>query len=54
MIKKSDSKWLPLATVPILGEPPSSTQSLLKEKADKLIDGVIKPMHVKPAPTIDD
>ena len=28
---------------------PSSTQSLLKEKADKIIDEVIKPAHVKSA-----
>jgi len=33
---------------------PGSTQSMLKEKADKLIDNVIKPTHVKPAPTTDD
>ncbi len=30
---------------------PVSTQSILKEKGDKLIDDVIKPQHVKPAPT---
>ena len=30
---------------------PVSTQSMLKEKADKLIDDVIKPQYVKPAPT---
>ena len=33
---------------------PVSMQSFLKEKADKLIDDVIKPQHVKPAPTNDD
>lgn len=30
-----------------------STQTILKVKADKLIDDVIKPLHVKPAPTND-
>jgi hypothetical protein len=30
---------------------PGSTQSMLKEKADKLIDDVIKPTHVKLPPT---
>ncbi|WP_262964596.1 DUF3024 domain-containing protein [Methylobacter psychrophilus] len=33
---------------------PSSTKSFLKEKADKLIDDVLKPTHVKPASTTDD
>ncbi|OYV17416.1 MAG: hypothetical protein CG438_1355 [Methylococcaceae bacterium NSP1-1] len=33
---------------------PGSTQAMLKEKADKLIDDVIKPRYVKPAPTTDD
>jgi hypothetical protein len=33
---------------------PVSTQVMLKEKADKLIDDVIKPQYVKPAPTTDD
>ena len=35
-------------TVPVL------TQSQLKEKADKLINKVFKPQHVKPAPTDND
>ena len=45
-----------LATTPKKIKPavPVSTQSLLKEKADKLIVDVIKPTHVKPAPTTDD
>jgi hypothetical protein len=30
MINKSDSKWLSLATIPILGQAPSSTLSSLK------------------------
>ena len=33
---------------------PSSTKSLLKEKADKLIDYVLKPTYVKPISTISD
>jgi len=31
-----------------------SMQSMLKEKVDKLIDDVIKPQYVKPAPTTGD
>ena len=33
---------------------PGSAQSMLKEKADQLIDDVIKLTDVKPAPTTDD
>lgn len=33
---------------------PDSTQSILKEKAGRLIDDVMKPEHMKPAPTNND
>ena len=40
--------WLATAPKKIKPTVPSSTQSLLKEKADKLIDDVIKPQYVQP------
>jgi len=45
--------WLATPPKKIKPAVPVSTQSLLKEKADKLIDDVIKPTYVKPAPTTD-
>jgi hypothetical protein len=49
--KRSWSATPPKKTKPTI---PGSTKSMLKEKADKLIDDVIKPTHVKPAPTDND
>ena len=49
--KRSWSATPPKKTKPTI---PGSTQSMLKEKADRLIDDVIKPTHVKPAPTDND
>jgi hypothetical protein len=49
--KKSWQFTAPKKSIPSV---PSSTKSFLKEKADKLIDYVLKPTYVKPIPTIGD
>ena len=42
--------WVAASTRRIKPTVPDTVKSMLKEKADKLIDEVIKPQHVKPAP----
>ena len=42
--------WVAASTKRIKPTVPDTVKSMLKEKADKLIDEVIKPQHVKPAP----
>ena len=46
--------WVAASTKRIKPTVPDTVKSMLKEKADKLIDEVIKPQHVKPAPTTND
>lgn len=46
--------WGAVAPKKIKPTVPDSTQAMLKEKANRLIDNVMKPEHVKPAPTSND
>jgi len=46
--------WLATPAKKIKPPLPDSIKSTLKEKADKLIEEVIKPQHVKPAPNTND
>jgi hypothetical protein len=46
--------WVTVAPKKSKPTVPALTQAMLKEKADRLIDDVMKPEHVKPAPTNND
>ena len=46
--------WQVMPAKQIKPTTPSSTQSLLKEKADKLIEDIIKPKHVQSASITND
>ena len=46
--------WVAASTKRTKPSVPGTVKPMLKEKADKLIDDVIKPQHVEPAPTTND
>ena len=46
--------WVAASTKRTKPTVPDTVKSMLKEKADKLIDDVIKPQHVEPTPTTHD
>ncbi len=52
MVKKKRG-WQLLPEKKLKPTVPEATQLLLKEEADRLIETVIKPQHIKPPPTDD-